>query len=102
MSEQLALTPVQVREFNLPSIPKLDRRYKPPRPGVADETEALSQTIIQTVPRGATRVFLTAAPPQTTAYDAAALAAAAEDADRWTAGNSFDAPTAEDHPVVAE
>lgn len=45
--ERLALTPAQVQEFGLPSIPKVDRRYKPPRPGVAYETEALSQTIIQ-------------------------------------------------------
>ena len=45
--ERLALTPAQVREFHLSSIPKLDRRYKPPRQNVAYETEALSQTIIQ-------------------------------------------------------
>jgi hypothetical protein len=45
--ERLAPTPSQVNQYRLPSIPKLDRRYKPPRPGVAYETEALSQTIIQ-------------------------------------------------------
>ena len=45
--ERLALTPEQVREFDLPSITKLDHRYKPARPVVAFETEALSQTIIQ-------------------------------------------------------
>jgi hypothetical protein len=45
--ERLALTPSQVNQYRLASIPKLDRRYSPPRPGVAYETEALSQTIIQ-------------------------------------------------------
>lgn len=45
--ERLALTPAQVRDHDLPAIQKLDRRYKPPRAGLAYETEALSQTIVK-------------------------------------------------------
>jgi hypothetical protein len=44
--ERLALTGEQVREYGLPSVIKIDRRYSPPRASEAWETEALSQSVI--------------------------------------------------------
>ena len=44
--QRLALTGEQVVERSLPSIDKLDRRYKPPRSYPAVETEALGQRLI--------------------------------------------------------
>lgn len=44
--ERLALTDVQVGEHALPSVVKLDRRYRPSRAHEAWETEALSQAVI--------------------------------------------------------
>jgi hypothetical protein len=44
--ERLALTPEQVREYDLPVIIKHDRRYKDGRPHEAVETEAISQRVL--------------------------------------------------------
>jgi hypothetical protein len=44
--ERLALTEEQVRQYNLPTIIKRDRRYKDGRPHEAVETEALRQTVL--------------------------------------------------------
>jgi hypothetical protein len=44
--ERLAITQEQVRQHRLPTVMKMDRRYKPPRRHPAVETEALSQALI--------------------------------------------------------
>jgi hypothetical protein len=44
--ERLALTAEQVRDFELPVIEKLDRRFRPARRYEAVETEALRQEVI--------------------------------------------------------
>lgn len=47
--ERLMLTDVQVHEYGLTRIDKLDKRYKPPRAFPAVETEALKQREIQRI-----------------------------------------------------
>jgi hypothetical protein len=49
--ERLALTEEQVTRYDLErvAIEKVDRRYKPPQVHRAIETEALSQTVIETI-----------------------------------------------------
>jgi hypothetical protein len=43
---RLALLPEQVTRYAIPSTWKTDRRYRPPRPSEAWETEALNQSVI--------------------------------------------------------
>jgi hypothetical protein len=49
--ERLALTREQVREHDLPTITKRDRRYTDGRPHEAVETEALRQTVLTAILR---------------------------------------------------
>jgi hypothetical protein len=49
--ERLALTPEQVREYDLPVIIKSDRRYNDDHPHEAVETEAISQRVLISILR---------------------------------------------------
>jgi hypothetical protein len=50
---RIAITEEQVSERGLTKVEKTDKRYRPPRPYLAVETEALKQTEIQRILRGA-------------------------------------------------
>lgn len=50
---RIAITEEQVRERSLTKVDKKDKRYKPARPYRAVETEALKQTVIQSILRDA-------------------------------------------------
>lgn len=50
---RVALTAAQADEHDLPRVEKLDRRYRPPRPGWAVEVEALGQGTVTGLVRSA-------------------------------------------------
>ena len=49
--ERLALTETQVKDYKLPIIMKLDKRFKPARLAPAVETEAISQRVLTEILR---------------------------------------------------
>jgi hypothetical protein len=56
--QRVALTPEQAAEHDLPTIPKVDRRFKPPRQSEAIEVEALGQGTVTALVREALDALL--------------------------------------------